>query len=146
MRTLGACYTDGMLGQTTTHTTLLARLTDGRDPAAWREFDERYGELIRSFARRQDLQPADCDDVAQDVLFSLSKAMPGFRYDPAKGKFRSYLKTVTLRAIFKRNCQKPAEVALEHIEDATRAAALDTAIEEAWETEWRQYHLRQAMR
>ena len=33
MRTLGACYTGGMLGQTTTHTTLLARLTDGRDPA-----------------------------------------------------------------------------------------------------------------
>ena len=132
--------------QTATHASLLARLGVGADPAAWREFHYRYGELIRGFARRRDLQPSDCDDIAQDVLLSLAKAMPGFRYDPRKGKFRSYLKTVTLRAIFKKSRQKHGEVNLEHIEEATRAADADTVIEEAWETEWRHYHLRQAMR
>ena len=135
-----------MFAETTTHASLLARLVEGADHAAWREFDERYGDLIRGFARRRGLQAADCEDVAQEVLLSLSKAMPGFRYDPTKGKFRSYLKTVVLRVILKKSCQKPGEVALEHIEEATRLAERDAAVEEVWETEWRQNHLRQAMR
>ncbi len=45
------------------------------------------------------MQPADCDDLVQDVLLALSKAMQNFEYDPQKGKFRAYLKTVTLHSI-----------------------------------------------
>jgi RNA polymerase sigma-70 factor (ECF subfamily) len=135
-----------MSGQVTTHASLLIRLRDEGDSAAWREFDDRYGELIRGFARRRDLQAADCDDVAQDVMLSLSKVMPDFQYDPAKGKFRSYLKTATLRAILQKSQQKHGEVALGSIEEATRLAAADTDVDEAWELEWQRYHLRQAMR
>lgn len=125
---------------------MLARLTDGADSAAWKAFHERYGELIRGFARRRGLQPVDCDDVAQDVLLSLSKAMPGFRYDPVKGKFRSYLKTTTLRVIFKKSQEQHGELPLGSIEEATRAAEQDSAVEEAWELEWQRYHLHRAMR
>lgn len=130
----------------TTHATLLARLAQGTDPVVWPEFVERYGELIRAFARRQGLQPMDCDDVLQDVLLSLTRAMPGFTYDPSKGKFRSYLKTITIRAIFKKRCQDRGEVELEHIEEATRAAEIDDMVEQGWESEWRQYHVRLAWR
>ncbi len=134
-----------MHGQTT-HISLLQRLSNGQDADAWREFHERYGELIAGFARRRQLQPADCDDVVQEVLLSLTRTMPGFRYDPAKGKFRSYLKTITLHAVFKRKLQRHGEVDLQHVEQATRAACADEETETAWEVEWRQYHLRQAMR
>lgn len=129
----------------TTHVTLLKRLADGQDHAAWSEFHERYGELIRSFARRRGLQAADCDDVLQEVLVSLNRSMPGFEYDPSRGKFRGYLKTVTLRAIFKRRAKAGGAIDLERIEEATRAAARDEQIEESWEAEWRQYHVRRAM-
>ena len=71
--------------------------------------------------------------------------MPGFEYDPRKGKFRSYLKTVTLRAIFKKSHQKHGTVVLGDIEEAACLADADSETEEAWEQEWRQYHLRQAM-
>jgi RNA polymerase sigma-70 factor (ECF subfamily) len=135
-----------MRAQTTTHTTLLARLAGAENTAAWHEFYERYGELLRGFAQRRRLQPADAEDVVQDVLLSLTKAMPDFRYDPAKGKFRSYLKTATLRAIFKRSHQRHGEVVLGDIEEATRIADAAADVEEAWEAEWRQYHLRIAMR
>ena len=135
-----------MKGPVATHASLLIRLQDEGDSAAWREFDDRYSELIRSFARRRDLQPADCEDVAQDVMLSLSKVMPGFQYDPSKGKFRSYLKTATLRAIFRISHQRHGEAALGTIEEATRIAEADAAVEEAWELEWQRYHLRQAMR
>ena len=135
-----------MAEQFTTHASLLVRLREGEGTVAWNEFHDRYGSLIRGFARRRGLQPADCEDVAQEVMLSLSKAMPGFRYDPARGKFRSYLKTVTLHAIFRRNQQKHGEVALGTLEDATRIAEADPAVEEAWELEWQRYHLEQAMR
>lgn len=42
--------------------------------------------LLAGFARRRGLQGADCDDLVQDVLMALVKAMPGFRYDPHKGR------------------------------------------------------------
>ena len=104
----------------TTHPSLLARLSDGTDPAAWREFHDRYGLLIRAVARRQGFQAADCDEVVQDVLTSLTRAMAGFRYDPAKGMFRAYLKTVTLRAIFARRRTERRPVA---VDDAVIANA-----------------------
>ncbi len=134
-----------MFRQPTTHTTLVARLADAGDPAAWREFAERYGELIRAFARRQGLQPADCDDVLQDVLLELCRAMPRFQYDPSRGKFRSFLKTVVMRTIFRRFRQKRGATRQLNVE-MEPAAASDSEIEQAWEEEWREYHLRQAMR
>lgn len=129
----------------TTHTTLLARLSEGVDPAAWREFHDRYGELIQGFAQRYGLQPADCDDVAQEVLLALSKSMNSFTYDPGKGKFRSYLKTLTLRTIFRILRQKRRHMALEHIDTAEKNASADPEVEQLWDKEWRQYHVRQAM-
>lgn len=131
---------------TTTHSTLLARVAGGQEPAAWNEFCERYGDLIRGFARRRGLQPADCDDVVQDVLLALTTSMPGFQYDPSKGKFRSYLKTIVIHAIIRRGKQKRGQADLSELEEATRVATTDELVEAAWEEEWRQYHLKQAMK
>lgn len=127
----------------TTHVSLLARLSAGADPAAWQEFCDRYGQLIQRFARQWRLQPADCDDVMQEVFTSLTRSMPGFQYDPGKGRFRSYLKTVVVHAIQRILCQKPGDAALE---SNVLADEVDSSSEEVWEKEWRQYHLQQALR
>jgi RNA polymerase sigma-70 factor (ECF subfamily) len=134
-----------MPSQTTTHTSLLERLRGDSAVAAWGEFVERYGDLIRGFARRRGVQPADCDDVVQEVLLSLSRTLPGFQYDPAKGKFRAFLKTVALRTIVDRSRQK-REAAGGVLEEAVERAGHESELEEAWEAEWRQYHLRKALR
>ncbi len=126
----------------TTHTTLLARLSAGSDPAAWREFCDRYGDLIRNYCRRQGLQPTDCDDVLQEVLLGLSKAMPGFVYDPSKGMFRSYLRTFVSRAVFRRFRQERAEPMQLDMGQVTVQATEDRI----WEEEWQQHHVRLAMR
>jgi RNA polymerase sigma-70 factor (ECF subfamily) len=130
----------------TTHTTLLTRLSEGVDPAAWNEFHDRYADLFRGFARRYGLQPADCDDIAQEVLLALSRSMGGFKYDPSKGKFRSYLKTLSLRTIFRNLRQKRDHKVLEDIETGPDKAGADPSVEAKWENEWRQHHIRQAMR
>jgi RNA polymerase sigma-70 factor (ECF subfamily) len=132
--------------QYTTHATLLARLTGRADQEAWREFHERYGELIRCFARRHGLQPADCDDVVQDVLVALTGAMERFRYDPARGKFRSYLKTLTVRTVYQRLRRDHRQISVAEPEAQGAGAASDDDVEAHWEREWRHCHVRRAMR
>jgi RNA polymerase sigma-70 factor (ECF subfamily) len=129
----------------TTHATLLTRLADSLDPAAWREFHGRYADLLRGFARRRGLQPADCDDVTQNVLLSLTRSMGKFSYDPARGKFRAYLKTLALHEIFRFLRQRSRQRALGSLDEEAGRAAADPAVEAQWEEEWRQYHLRRAM-
>jgi RNA polymerase sigma-70 factor (ECF subfamily) len=128
-----------------THATLLARVAAGTDAAAWQEFCNRYAALIQGFAQRQGLQEADCDEVVQESLLALAKAMPNFEYDRSKGKFRSYLKTIVLHEIFRRSRQKHGEVLLGEVDDEVAQAAADSEIERVWEAQWRQYHIRQAM-
>lgn len=137
-----------MITQTGTHASLLAKLGANPDTgtdAAWREFVDRYGDLIRGFCRSRGVLRADGDDIVQDVLLSLTKAMPNFRYDPAKGKFRSYLKTVTLHAIFRKSGQKSPGGTLQDVDSLTHAASVDDLTDATWEREWRRYHLRRAM-
>lgn len=130
----------------TTHATLLQNLAAGDKPAAWAEFCERYGDLIRSFAKRQGLQAADCDDVLQDVLVALTRDLPTFQYDKTKGRFRGYLKRVTLNVIFKRFRRKEARQRPEELKTEIDAAEDDADVDALWEAEWRNHHVRSAMR
>jgi RNA polymerase sigma-70 factor (ECF subfamily) len=85
----------------TTRITLLARLRDLRDCAAWEEFVELYAPLIYGLARRHTLQDADAGDVTQEVLRAAVQSLPGFALDPRRGTFRGWLFTVALNQIRK---------------------------------------------
>ncbi|QDU60965.1 RNA polymerase sigma factor RpoE [Planctomycetes bacterium Pan216] len=82
-----------------TRATLLLRLRDLSDSEAWNQFLERYAPKIFHWCRRHRLQEADASDVTQEVLGKLVAAMRSFEYDPSKGSFRGWLKTVTNNAI-----------------------------------------------
>jgi RNA polymerase sigma-70 factor (ECF subfamily) len=86
-------------GDSRTRSTLLVRLRDLSDQAAWEEFLERYGPKIYGWCRRFHLQEADAADVTQDVLGKLVTALRTFEYDPARGRFRGWLRTVTQNAV-----------------------------------------------
>ncbi|MDX2132471.1 MAG: sigma-70 family RNA polymerase sigma factor [Planctomycetota bacterium] len=82
----------GTTGQLpSTSATLLGRLRDPADAAAWVEFDRRYRDLIVRFLQARGLQKADAEDLAQDVLAKLVTGLRRFEYDAARGKFRGYL-------------------------------------------------------
>jgi RNA polymerase sigma factor (sigma-70 family) len=134
-----------MSPQVSTHVTLLNRLVDGSDTGAWTDFQARYGELILRFARRRGAQHADSEDVLQDVLISLTRSMPQFSYDPARGRFRSFLKTIVDRAVFKKIRQKHGEIDLDMDKHGSPPGGGETESDAIWEAEWRQYHIRQAM-
>lgn len=94
-----------------TRGTLLSRVRDLSDAEAWREFVSDYGPLILRWCEKHGLQPADSADVVQDVLARLVSAMRTFEYNPGRGRFRGWLKTVTQNAVidFVKSRQRPGE-------------------------------------
>jgi RNA polymerase sigma-70 factor (ECF subfamily) len=130
----------------TTHDTLLSRLRNPRDEHAWRRFDRAYGPVIVRYARKRGLSLADAEDVHQIVLVSLLRAMPNFRWDPARGRFRSYLGRVVGNAVerhrggVRRRMEEPGASPAEDLADETHPEHL-----ELWEREWTEHHLRRAL-
>lgn len=122
-----------------THPSLLRRVRDAHDHAAWRAFDRRYGPLILAFGRRIGLQVADAEDVRQAVMMNLARTLPGFRYDPARGRFRTYLGRAVVHAV--------AELRRRH--GRLRTLDVDHAAPEtldaSWQDEWVRHHCRAAL-
>lgn len=70
---------------------LLIRIRDPKDDAAWRQFVRLYAPLVYGFVRRRGLQDADAVDLVQDVLQQVAGAAGQFAYDRERGTFRSWL-------------------------------------------------------
>ena len=88
----------GSTPESQTGTTLRALLRDPADPQAWRAFVERYTPKVLAWCRQWRLQGVDAQDVVQEVLHKLVRYLHRFPYDPAKGHFRGWLKTVARHA------------------------------------------------
>jgi RNA polymerase sigma factor (sigma-70 family) len=82
-----------------TRASLLVRLRDPQDQAAWTEFVELYVPLIYNYARKQGLQDADAVDLAQEVLGAVARAVGRLDYDPGRGTFRNWLFKVVWRKL-----------------------------------------------
>lgn len=108
---------------------------------AWDDFRQRYVPVIAGFARNLGAEKQDIDDIIQDVFLRLFVALPKFEYDPAKGRFRGYLKVVTLNAVRTRVGQRARinTVALTEMNDD------DEAVEQTWTTFWDRQILRRAL-
>jgi RNA polymerase sigma factor (sigma-70 family) len=131
-------------GDPTTNPTIFLRLR-GADAApreiAWDEFNGRYAPIIAGFARRLAARTQDVDDVVQDVLMGFFLKSPTFVYDPAKGRFRSYLKVCTYRALQKR-IGKDARFRGTPLDEIDPE---EVAIEQVWNDVWEQQQLRRAL-
>ena len=108
----------------------------------WNDFARIYGPVIAGFARNAGVPPQEVDDVLQDVMLGFFRQSQHFEYDPARGRFRGYLKTVTLNSIRDRHRRKRPKVGLpENFEPAES----DDALHATWDHEWTQHLLRRAM-
>lgn len=130
----------------TTRPSLLLRLRDAADDAAWAEFDRRYGELIVRYGLRRGLSLSDAEDVRQVALMDFARAAGGFEYSPQRGRFRNYLGRIVRGAISRQRSPGPRLQALDG--DLLAALSDDDAADRgdgAWEEEWLHHHLRLAM-
>jgi len=77
-----------------TRATLVLRLKDWQDESSWQDFFDTYWQLIYNFAAKAGLTDAESQDVVQETMISVARHMPGFKYDPALGSFKSWLFTL----------------------------------------------------
>jgi RNA polymerase sigma-70 factor (ECF subfamily) len=81
-----------------TKSLLLANIQSLENREAWVEFVQIYRPVIYRMARRRGMQDADAQDLSQDVLVRVSKAIP--RWEPQAGiRFRHWLRKVASNAI-----------------------------------------------
>jgi RNA polymerase sigma-70 factor (ECF subfamily) len=129
-----------------TRASLLIQIRSLENTTAWEQFVEAYAPLVYRYARRQGLQDADAADITQDVLRSVASAAGDFVYDPARGRFRTWLFTVTRNKVLnhkaKRVAQPAADTATWHaIDSVPDPAEADSA---AWDLEYERQMFRWA--
>lgn len=74
-----------------TRASLILRLPDAADVAAWDEFVALYGPLVYRLARRKGIQPADADDLVQEVFSSVAESVADWLDRTDRGPFRAWL-------------------------------------------------------
>ena len=101
-----------------TSASLLRRLRQPDQEAAWQRFVDLYAPLVYHWSRSQGLNPTDASDLVQEVLAILVTKLPEFEYDPTQ-RFRGWLRTVTVnkaRDFQRRQATRPSTGVDETIE------------------------------
>ncbi len=84
-----------------TQPSLLLKIRNAEDEAAWERFVKIYTPLVFGYCRKRGLQEADASDVAQEVMRTVAQAITRFDYNQSKGTFRGWLLTVTRNKLLK---------------------------------------------
>ena len=127
-----------------TSASLLWRLRQPNQNAAWQRFVDLYAPLIFHWGKNQGLNATDATDLVQEVMAILVTKLPDFRYDPSK-RFRGWLRTVTVNAarnIHQRESKRPATNVAETIERVSKT----DAVELFDEVEYRRFLVKRAMK
>jgi RNA polymerase sigma factor (sigma-70 family) len=127
----------------TTRPSLLIRIKDRRDSESWREFDAIYRPLLHRYARARGLDDAEAEDVTQHCLAAISGHISRFDYDPTKGRFKGWLKTLVnnrVRNLMRDRREQPAES-----QDFKRDQRREPLPEALFEELWMEEHLRHCL-
>lgn len=133
----------------TTRKSLLAKVRSG-DEVSWGEFYETYkplillcgGDLYLTADEKEELiSKVMCEIFQKDILgkFDLEKVPDDvvFKYDPAKGRFRHYLRRIIRNQALGIIRKRSSHVSLD-VPDAPDPVAEDKW-ESAWDLEWQRH-------
>ncbi|HHY84776.1 MAG TPA: sigma-70 family RNA polymerase sigma factor [Verrucomicrobia bacterium] len=125
-----------------TRASLLSRLKDWQDQASWQDFFDTYWKLIYTFARKRGLTDSEAQDVVQDTMISVARQIPGFKYNPALGSFKTWLLNMTQWRITDQ-LRKRNHAARPDLHDGDPSSFIERAadpsgatIDRIWEDEW----------
>lgn len=127
----------------TTRASLLLRIRDRADSVAWQEFDSVYRPLLHRYARACKLDDAECDDVEQYCMAAIYRHISRFDYDPDKGRFRGWLRTLVKNRVS--NIVRARREHLAESQDFKRAQLREPVPDEEFDRIWMQEHLRHCL-
>lgn len=128
-----------------TRASLLCRLKDWNDDAAWAEFNRVYRRLLFNFAVKLGVPERDATDIVQEALVSVAGSIREFQYDPDRCAFKSWLLGVARNRVadyFRR--QRPQnDIRHQLPDDPARTAVIEKipdphspGSDGVWEMEW----------
>jgi RNA polymerase sigma-70 factor (ECF subfamily) len=121
-----------------THITLLQRLRNQQDEKSWDEFAAAYRPFIHAVLRRLGLNHHDAEDLSQEVLLKSWKALPEYKHEESKGRFRAWLSRISVNTLRSWVRQK-------HTKSRTKpesfewASCSDPELDNIAEQEWQLY-------
>lgn len=124
-----------------TSATLLERVRDPQDYRSWQVFLDIYQPLIQYWLRKSGLQEADLMDLTQEILHTVTRELPKFRYDPAK-RFRGWLRIVASHKLsehFRRGGTRP------NSSDQGLSEVLSADDDAFWDRDYRDWLFKRAL-
>ena len=138
----------------TTKPSLLAKIKNG-DEISWEEFHQTYRPLIWVRGKQaHDLSDCECDELVQMVMLTYFKKSTSFQYDPARGKFRNFMRRMVdfqaKKLLLKRSPGREIsygvlENVLQSDSDPLDSPEEHNDLESHWDSEWRAHVLSQAL-
>lgn len=81
-----------------TRNSLIVQIQDPANRDAWEQFAQLYRPVVYRLARARGLQDADAEDLTQQVLLSIARAIPDWQLQP-NTRFRHWLNRIARNAI-----------------------------------------------
>jgi RNA polymerase sigma-70 factor, ECF subfamily len=101
---------------------LAQRLVDG-DQRAFRAFFERYAQLLAAFVlRRSNLDRAAAEDIVQNVMIRVLRALPAYRAEASLLTWMCQICRSELADVRRRSARRPVTVSMDS--DASAAAVV----------------------
>ena len=116
---------------------------------------ENHGRLIFQVCLRAGLTRQEAEDVAQETVAAVARQMPRFHYDRSRGSFKGWLAQIARHHIadfFERKARENQrrvnlpDAQAEAVAARGEASIEGGALDELWESEWREHLLARALR
>ena len=127
-----------------TRQTLLQKLQTSEDSErSWDDFVKYYEGYIYIVIRNFGIEAEDCEDLLQEVLIKVWKALPKYSYDVEKCRFRTWLCVVIRNTVFnflelRASKNKRKNVSYNEIKENLNLVS-DSEIDSIAEKEWKSY-------
>lgn len=126
----------------TTNPSFLERVKSGNEKA-WSEFYKKYAGMIYHIGQEQHLSPEECDDLTIEVMTVFWKKIDNFLYDPARGKFRSYLGKISNFTVLKIKKRRSKEI--QNKAEEEEILSYPECIEDSCMKEWQDFIISKAL-
>lgn len=115
---------------------LLDRLSTCSSAQDWNTFESIYRPFIRDRLLRSNIPASDADDICQETLTQIFKAISGFRHNGRDGAFRNWLMKIVRQKIWQ-HVNKTSRIGTNR-----KCANLydDQAVDQSFEDQWEREH------